>query len=383
MKPSIDKHLIGEPDSMRIAYISLHWPRPAASSIGKKIIQQTAAWREAGHEVHFFSHMHPPNDRGSLIEGSRFVYQAEKGITGGLKTEIRRIKAAAELINAVSEYQPDIIYLRWAMYVYPIQRLFRIAPVVVEINTNDIREHQFLGVAHNLYNRLTRGIILGGASGHVFATNELMVLPDFSGFHKPGIVITNGIDLRETPLYPAPNNTPPRLIFIGTPGMAWHGVDKLVDLAKDFPDLAIDIVGLDETDTTTGIPDNLTLHGFLEGAAYEAVMARADAAIGTLSLHVKGMQEAATLKIRDCTARGIPCILPYEDPDFTGMDSRLILQIPNTMENIETHGRAIHDFTLQARGRRIGRETIAGRIDSRVKETQRLEFFQKISESRC
>ncbi len=218
------------------------------------------------------------------------------------------------------------------MYVHPVRRLFRIAPVVVEINTNDIREHQLLGAARSLYNRLTRGIILGGASGHVFATNELMVLPDFSKFHKPGIVITNGIDLRETPLYPAPNNTPPRLVFIGTPGMAWHGVDKLVDLAKDFPDLAIDIVGLDETDTITGIPDNLTLHGFLEGAAYEAVLARADAAIGTLSLHVKGMQEAATLKIRDCAARGIPCILPYEDPDFTGMDSRLILQIPNTIE---------------------------------------------------
>ena len=368
---------------MRIAYISLHWPRPAASSIGKKIIQQTAAWREAGHEVRFFSHMHPSQDRGALVEGNRFVYQAEKGIWGGLKTEGRRIKAAAELVSAVSEYQPDIIYLRWAMYVHPIQRLFRIAPVVVEINTNDIREHQLLGAARSLYNRLTRGIILGGASGHVFATNELMVLPDFSKFHKPGIVITNGIDLRETPLYPAPNNTPPRLVFIGTPGMAWHGVDKLVDLANDFPDLAIDIVGLDETDTITGIPDNLTLHGFLEGAAYEAVLARADAAIGTLSLHVKGMQEAATLKIRDCAARGIPCILPYEDPDFTGMDSRLILQIPNTINNIETHGGAIHDFTLQARGRRITREMIASRIDSRIKESRRLEFFQKISESRC
>ena len=56
---------------MRIAYVSLHWPRPAASSIGKKIIKQTTAWRDAGHEVKFFSHMHSLQDRIVLLDGRR------------------------------------------------------------------------------------------------------------------------------------------------------------------------------------------------------------------------------------------------------------------------------------------------------------------------
>lgn len=367
---------------MRIAYISLHWPRPSSSSIGKKVTQQTAAWREAGHAVKFFSHMHSQQNPDTLVDGGYFVYEVEKGWLGEFRTEANRIKAAAQLIQSVAAYQPDVIYLRWAMFVFPIQRLFYIAPVIVEINTHDIREHQLLGSVHSLYNRLTRGIILGKAAGHVFATNELMNTPDFSKYHKPGVVITNSIDLLATPVYPAPNNTPPRLVFIGTPGMAWHGVDKLVYLAKNFPDLMIDIVGINEIENNSELPGNLVLHGFLKGAAYEAVLAGADAAIGTLSLYVKGMQEAATLKIRDCAARGIPCILPYRDIDFAGMDSRLFLQIPNTIDNVMTHGQAIHDFVMRARGQRVDREMIADRIDSRIKEAQRLEFFQKVIENR-
>jgi hypothetical protein len=368
---------------MRIAYISLHWPRPKASSIGKKVTQQTAAWRESGHEVKFFSHMHTFENPDLLVDGSRFVYQINEGKLGKLETEFNRVKTAADLIDSVEAFHPDIIYLRWAMYVYPIQRLFKIAPVVVEVNTYDIREHQLLGAAHNLYNLLTRGIILGGAAGHVFATHELMTLPDFSKYRKPGVVVSNSIDLKATPYYPAPNNTPPHLVFIGTAGMAWHGEDKLVDLANAFPDMVIDIVGIDEIEGVNLLPKNLVLYGFLKGAQFETVLAGADAAIGTLSIHVKSMQEAATLKIRDCAARGIPCILPYLDTDLSGMENSLFLQIPNNKDNIISHGQAVHDFVYRVRGQRVNRDLINNRIDSRIKETQRLEFFQKILESHC
>ena len=378
MKRFTKKPLKGRLNKMRIAYVSLHWPRPAASSIGKKIIMQSAAWRAAGNEVKFFSHMHSLPDLNGLLDGTHQIYEVKKGLLGGLKTEMNRIVAAARLIQRVAEWQPDIIYMRWAMYVFPIQRLFRIAPVVVEINTNDVNEHRLLGVFYGLYNQLTRGIILGRASGHIFANSGLMNTPEFDRFHKQSIVLTNGIDLKSTPAYPAPNNTPPHLIFIGTPGMAWHGLDKLVELARTFPDIIIDIVGMSEIEGISDLPGNLVMHGYLSGAAYEAMLASADAAIGTLSLHVKGMDEVAPLKIRDCSARGIPCILPYRDIDFEGLDSQLFLQIPNRVDSIKTHGQAVHDFVMQASGKRVPRELIAGRIDSSIKEKQRLDFFQKI-----
>ena len=42
-------------------------------------------------------------------------------------------------------FHPDLIYLRWGMYVFPSHKFFDIAPVVVEINTNDVLQHKVLG----------------------------------------------------------------------------------------------------------------------------------------------------------------------------------------------------------------------------------------------
>ena len=36
--------------------------------------------------------------------------------------------------------------------------------------------------------------------------------------------------------------------------MAWHGLDKLVELAKTFPDLMIDIVGMSEIEGISDLP---------------------------------------------------------------------------------------------------------------------------------
>ena len=365
---------------MRIAYISLHWPRTVASSVGQKIARQMASWRAAGHEVSFFSHMHTMKEEQELVRGKYFVYAQHHGLVGRIRTEFSRMHAAKELVEAVKAYQPELIYLRWSMYVYPIHRLMDIAPVVVEINTNDVEEHRLLGALPNIYNRLTRGLLLGGAVGHIYPTEEIRCLSAFRKFHKSSVVVTNGLDLSSTPYYPAPKNRQPHLVFIGTPHMPWHGVDKLAALAKNFPTLIIDILGISEIPGIDTLPENLRLHGYLRGVEYENILARADAAIGTLALHRKGMNEAAALKVRDCVARGIPCILPYIDTDLSELESEFFLQIPNKEDNIQTHGKAIHDFVFAMRGRRVPRELIFERIDISVKEAQRLEFFQRVIE---
>ena len=131
-----------------------------------------------------------------------------------------------KLIGAVRAYQPDVIYLRWAMYVYPLQRLFRyLAPAVVEINTNDVEEHKLLGGIMSTYNLLTRGITLGGASGIVYATHELAEMEDFQRFHKPGLVVSNSIDLRRRRRPCPPRATSARTWLSSArpalPGTAW------------------------------------------------------------------------------------------------------------------------------------------------------------------
>jgi len=363
---------------MKIAYISLHWPRFKTSSIGKKILLQSQTWQNHGHEVRFFSHLHTVDDEENLINGERFFYKVENRTGGFLKTEFNRIAAAKKLIKSVNNYNPDLIYLRWSMFVFPVHRLAKIAPIVLEINTNDLMEHKLLGFLMDRYNRCTRRFTIGSAKGLVFATRELSKNNSFTKFKKPSAVIPNGIEMERTSSYPAPSNQKPHLVFIGTPGMAWQGVDKLVDFADRFKDIHIDLVGFKFIEGVDSIPKNISMHGFLRGSHFEDILSKADAAIGTMALHRKGMDEASSLKTRDVLARGIPCILPYKDTAVSGLNLNEILQIPNTPDNIKIHGQKIHDFIFSMRGKRISRDSLKGKISIDVLESLRLDFFQKI-----
>ncbi|MDK2979678.1 MAG: hypothetical protein PWQ55_25 [Chloroflexota bacterium] len=360
---------------MRIASVSLHWPRSLTSGVGKKMQRQLDTWRELGHQAEFFSHLYQSEDTANLVEGQRFPYRMQPGAAGLLPTELSRMAAIRRLIAALRDYQPEVIYLRWAMYVYPLQRLFDVAPAVVEINTNDVEEHKLLGGIKSRYNLLTRGITLGHASGIVYATQELAEMDEFRRFHKPGLVVSNSIELNAVMPMPAPHNDRPHLAFIGTPGFAWHGVEKLVYLAQTYPDIVVDVIGFNHIEGFDKLPNNMVLHGYQVGAACDHILAQADAAIGTLALHNKGMNEASPLKVRDYASRGIPCILPFHDTDLDSLDSDLILRIPNREDNLRTHAAAIHDFLLRVQGRRIPRELVRERIDSRIKEQQRLDFM--------
>jgi len=360
---------------MRIALVTLHWPRTFQSGIGKKIQSQISAWRSAGHETQYFMHLHDYFPKGELIPANYFIYPFNRNLVAKEKA---RIAALKELIDQVTVFKPDIIYLRWAMYVFPLHQLFKIAPVVVEINTNDVHEHSLLGFSFNIYNRLTRGLTLRRASGFVCITNELLKSYDFTKYDKPSVVVSNGIVLSEYSVYPPPTNQQPRLLFIGTPGLPWQGIEKLADLAANFADLQIVVIGYDAIPGVPILPKNMQLLGYLQGGAFQKEIAHSDAAIGTLALYRKGMQEAAPLKIRECLAYGLPVILPYQDTDLDDLEIDTILKIPNNEKNIENYGQEIHDFAFRVKGKRIPSELIQAKIDSHEKEKNRLEFFEKI-----
>ena len=110
-------------------------------------------------------------------------------------------------------------------------------------------------------------------------------------------------------------------------------------------------------------------------------MASCDLAISTLALHRKDMQEACSLKTRECLAYGLPLVLPYRDSDLERLDCDFLLKIPNKEDNIHTHGQAIHDFAYRMRGRRAERAAIAS-IDQVAKEKARIRFFEEILSNR-
>ena len=362
---------------MRIASISLHWPRTVDSGVGKKLDRQIRIWQAGGHEARLFMHTSRYTPLSALVPAEVIPYN----LAGTARTELNRIAAAKQLVQAVGDYHPDVIYLRLAMYVYPMQRLANIAPLIGETNTNDLTQHEELGKVYALYNRLTRGFLLHRLDGLVAVSHELANAPAFSKYRKPTRAIANGIDLESFEPLPAPSNSKPRLAFIGNPGYLWHGVDKLVALARLIPEINLDIIGYDELPGVEALPENLHLHGYLSAVEYKKILAGADAAISSLGLHRIGLEEASPLKSRECLALGLPLVLAYIDTNLHDLDADFLLRIPNKEDNIQTHAQAIRDFAYRMKGRRVDRELITS-IDQVAKERERIRFFEEIIQSR-
>jgi glycosyltransferase involved in cell wall biosynthesis len=357
---------------MRIAYVTIHVaPEIMQGGVGKKIKSQISIWRENGHEVTLFS-LTPaeipfPGER-------QFVFESRVNL---FKREIERATVLRQMLAAIQQYKPDIIYLRFGLYSYPLHDLFKIAPVILETNSNDVNEYRKRGAFFYWMNRLTRNMTFGPAVGLIVPSYELVdiLLPKHD---KPVCVISNGIDLKDAESLPPTKNSKPVITLVGSPGMEWHGVDKLIKLAEFQPDLTINIVGYAQKDINQVVPPNVKLHGFLNKQGVRDVLANTDVACGSLAVHRNKMEEASVLKIREALACGIPVIIAYRDTDLNEITLDTILRIPNTENNIIENAERIRNFAYDMIGRRVDLEAVAPYLDQRQKEKTRLAFFQQI-----
>lgn len=364
---------------MRIAYITLHLGASILNGgVGKKIQTQINHWKFAGHQVHLFLHCPDKND---FPESTSFQYAKKISfpVIGSISKELSRIQALANLIQAVREYKPDLIYLRYGLFCFPLQKIFSIAPVIVELNTLDQQEYRYRGPIYYWINRMGRRVILSNAAGLAAVSNEIAHHSTIANYRKPYIVISNGIELKNYHVLPPSENLNPHLVFIGTPGYPWHGVDKLIHLANKLPEIHFDIIGYTQKNVQNGqIPPNMVFHDFLKQAEFRKIFSSCDVAVGSLAMHRNNMEEASPLKVREYLAHGLPVILGYFDTDLSMKNLDFVLQIPNTEENVNNHSILIRDFAYRMMGKRVDRNLIAPLIDQSVKEKMRLEFFAQI-----
>jgi glycosyltransferase involved in cell wall biosynthesis len=362
---------------MKIAYVTIN----VASNImmggvGAKIKRHVSLWKEMGHEARIFS-LAPENV--PMPDSEQFVFASltKLPILKFLTLEFSRSHTLRRMIKAIEEHNPDIIYLRFGLYTFPLHGLFKIAPVILEVNSNDLDEYFVLrGYFFYWLNRITRNITFSLSSGLVPVSRELAQLN--SNFKKPYRITSNGIDLDAYEGMVPPSNRTPVLTIIGSPGMSWHGMDKLLPLAERFPDLTINIIGYGPQDFSEPIPANIIAHGYLDQTAIKEILAKTDVVFGTLALHRKNMEEVPPLKVREALAFGIPVIVAYTDTDLQHLDLPTVLRIPNTEENVLDGAETIRQFAYDMMGRRVDIDAVKPYIDQRAKEEQRLVFFTEI-----
>jgi glycosyltransferase involved in cell wall biosynthesis len=347
---------------MRIAYVC-YWNLERDDGVTEKIRSQIGRWRSAGHDVDVLTLVHDPDRPTS---GARFA--DEYRFDGGWS----RFSATTRLAGAARSLKPDLVYLRYDVFLPTILRAFGEAKLVLELNSNVTAELRRRSSPATAYELLQRRMLLRRADGAVAVTSELARAATNA---RPGLVstvIANGVELGPVPA-PEHDGGSPRLVYVGE-DVYWQGVDKLVELAERFPEWRFDVVG----STTRAFPANVTRHGFLAKDGYARVLASADVAVGTLALHRKDMDEASPLKVRRYLEFGLPVILAYDDTDLAGVDAWWLLKLPNVESNVRDSIPAIETFVMSAAGRRVPRADVESRISAESKERRRLEFFAEV-----
>lgn len=367
---------------MKIAYL-LSWEMGSLDGVTKKVYAQTQAWAAIGHEVAIFCITKEGTAPKSPVPAH--LFKREKG--DNIFREYSSIQAAYKKTHeALSAYNPDIIYHRSEIYQPELGKVLAKFPAVVEINTNDLTELKQLagkslkGKVRYHYYKLIRDAYLQKVAGFCCVTHEIAALQSFRKYRKPIAVIPNTI---ETDLFNLPpvstDNALPRLVFMGSPNQSWHGVDKILTLAQATAGiLEFDIIG--PTQPASFQASNVRFHGFLKQAEYEKVLAQCDIGICTMALHRNHMEEACPLKTREYLAFGLPVILGYKDTAFTDTLPPWVLQLGNTEDNVAKNVGLIVDFAKRLKGTRLAKDEVKKYIDSNVFEHKRVSFMERLSE---
>ncbi|MDQ2854160.1 MAG: glycosyltransferase [Chloroflexota bacterium] len=357
------------PRKRRIRIASLvHGVGGRETGVRRLILDQAAAWSvlEPGVEIGLFVRCEAGSEEA--WRGEPHVVSVRSSALGIAGRFVARELLSIEL----ARWRPDVIYLRHSTISPSTLMLASAFPTVVGGDLDDLDELRIRSPRRYWYARATRDRLLRRARRIVVVTHELAQHPAIVGLGRPVSVLPNSIDLAAYPELPAPDNPSPRLVYIGSPGLAWAGVDKIARLASHFPSWRFDIVGPAPGELPDA-PANVVVHGQLGREEYLPIMSAADVAIGPLALHRKALNEAAALKVAEYLACGIPVILGNLETAFPdGAD--FLLQLPNTEDNVEAARDEVGAFVERWRGHRIPRGEVSC-IDSKVVERQRLDLI--------
>lgn len=363
---------------MKIAYL-LKEDIAKESGIVQKIEVQKRLWEQEGHTVVVFSVN--ASSSVSAIEGGIALENHGRGPVQKLMNLEQNARKCHRLLHA---FGPDIVYTRLLIFTPSIRRILTTFPAVMEINSDDVEEKHMAGFVAGYYNMLTRGLILNAVCGIVFVTNELQKNPHFSRYKKESTVISNGTVVKPS-IVDYDKCKDPTCVFIGTPNNPWHGVDKVVYLARQLPDIKFRIIGYTKDQLIAlnegeNIPSNMIPYGYLDPETSHKLISESHVGIATLSLHLKKMREACPLKVRHYVACGIPVILGYYDTDLSKKESPYMLKLDNTADNISTAIVKIHKFIIECLHYKPSevRNSLFPLVDAEKKERHRIHFITRI-----
>ena len=236
----------------------------------------------------------------------------------------------SKLKNRLSEY--SAVVTRWTIPSPTFLNVARRQTVFTEHHSKELEEialHRGLRpFVRRILEKKYGPRILRATHGIIGVTDEIRHYElNRAGCKQPSMVLPNGISLEGIPLKPPSvfNGKSLQLAFVSSQFAPWHGLDRLLEGLKSWqgqsPLLTLHLIGrLTSAQETTiqrmGLAEMVRIHGVLYGSDLDEVISSCHLAIGSLALHRNGLREACVLKVREYTARGLPFVIAYDDPDL-------------------------------------------------------------------
>ncbi len=362
---------------MRIAFL-IELNAYVPSGILNKVEAQVRSWCAQGHEARAFV-VTLRSDEPLAIDPA-----ITTPIFFPLPFRRRQFLNKVAVIRRVGlrlrQFGPDVTYYRQSLW-YPglVGSLRRAAPYVVELNSLSAEEFRMRNPLINAFYTLTESWLLESGGGFVAVSGE--IAQHYARDGKAVNVVANGYPVTRCEPRPPPSNQRPQLVFVGSPGQAWHGLDKIVRLAARLPDWDFHIAGPEASEIPSMDLSNIRAHGYLNQTQLVDLYRYMDIGIGTLALHRIKMEEASPLKVREYVAQGLPVIAGYHDSDLSGCD--FFLNIGNREDNVVVGEDAIRAFVERWRGKAIDRAEVLARVDTAAKEARRLAFMAEVVALHC
>jgi hypothetical protein len=291
-------------------------------------LHEKECFERLGHEVKLIVFHTSPI---GFPEGTAEFISLNNTDAGILKLMRLNRKLNKVVLNRVREVAPDVIYFRDRGAILNFfNKLSKIAPVYVEVQSNMIEEFKIINKKRYILEKILRRRYYKKIRSFVCITNELYK-NEKKYNNKSGYILGNGILEEDLGLVRKTGfDDKIHLVFIISPGLPWHGTERLLRSLNNAPNkdkFFIHIVG--EENKSGLLYKNVLFYGIVNDRhKLDEIFAQSDIGIGTLALYTKNMKEAAPLKIRNYIAKGLPVILGYDDVDLP-KSMNFVYSVPN------------------------------------------------------
>lgn len=278
------------------------------------------------------------------------------------------------LIDLIEKFNPDLVYMRYQRWIRSFDYLTSYK-IIMELNTvvsdefkSVLKDNKNLSSFFNyIYQFYTWSKTIKFSSGAVFVSHEIK---NHYKKYLDGIVHPNLINISAKRLEKKCNNKK-ELFFIGSPGLIWHGVDRIQNIAKHMPDTIFNIVGIESSSY-----DNVIFHGYLN--SYSHILQRCCACLGSMALDRKNMHEASSLKVREYITSGFPIILSHPDTSFMSLKDTPPWLLTINPEDAVSSSKMISNFILSISDYLIPNED-RHIISYEYQEINRVNYLKRIA----